>query len=437
MLLAVLPATSWPQPPQNPPANVDQLEQEGEELQRALSDESRKIEFIESQYQQLQIQIDAIHGRRQKPRNTAAQPSNPTLSVPNQGQPSPVAGSASTGGSAANQVQASSTSRKAPATSGAVLAAYRAQNALFQPGLTFYPQFSYAYTNSRNLVLNGFFAFGSIFLGNLNVERSEADVFSWNPEIYYAFNRHFELDVNVPYIFARSTFRSVGVDFTTSKQSDVTVNKWGLGDVSGGFYWQVLDQNDSWPSVIWNAQASAPTGQSPYGIKLITDPANSNLKFPSNLPTGKGVWGFSSGFTILRQMDPVVLFGSGNYYYELTQHVDDISSLPGTVTPGKAAPGNSLGYSLGLSWALNEKLNTTIQLQDLIVNSTAVKADSVRGKPTQWQTIPDSSGNAAQFIFGASYAASRNLFPFVQAGIGATQFAPNFQISLWVPYYLD
>src|ERR1700730_6904664 len=116
MLLAVLPATSWPQPPQNPPANVDQLEQEGEELQRALSDESRKIEFIESRYQQLQNQIDAIHGRRQKPRNTAAQPSNPTLSVPNQGQPSPVAGSASTGGSAANQVQASSTSRKAPAT---------------------------------------------------------------------------------------------------------------------------------------------------------------------------------------------------------------------------------------------------------------------------------------------------------------------------------
>ena len=155
------------------------------------------------------------------------------------------------------------------------------------------------------------------------------------------------------------------------------------------------------------------------------------------MPTGKGVWGFSSGFTILRQMDPVVLFGSGNYYYELTQHVDDISSLPGTVTPGKAAPGNSLGYSLGLSWALNEKLNTTIQLQDLIVNSTAVKADRVRGRPTQWQTIPDSSGNAAQFMFGASYAASRNLFPFLQAGIGATQLAPNFQISLWVPYYLD
>jgi hypothetical protein len=438
MMLAVLPATSWPQPPaQNPPANVDQLEQEGQELQRALSDESRKIEFIESQYEQLQVQINAIQGRPQKPKSTAAQPSNPTQVVPNQGQPSPVAGSASTGGSTTTEVQASSTSRKAPATSGAVLAAYRAQNALFQPGLTFYPQFSYAYTNSRNLVLNGFFAFDAIFLGNLNVERSEADVFTWNPEIYYAFNRHFELDVNIPYVFERSTFKSIGVDFTTAKQSDVTVNKWGLGDVSGGFYWQVMDQRDSWPSVIWNAQVSAPTGQSPYGIKLITDPANTNLKFPSNLPTGKGVWGFSSGFTILRQMDPVVLFGSGNYYYELTQHVDDISSFPGTVQPGKAAPGNSMGYTLGISLALNEKLNTTIELQDLIQNSSAVKADSVHGKRTQWQTIPDSSGNAAQFIFGASYAASRNLYPFLQAGIGATQFAPNFQISLWVPYYLD
>jgi hypothetical protein len=437
MMLAVVPATSWPQTARTPPDNVDQLEQEGEQLKQALTDESRKIEFIESQYQHLQIQINAIHGRGPKTKATAAQPSNPTQSVPIQGQPSPVAGSASTGGSTTAQVQASSTARKAPATSGAVLAAYQAQNALFQPGLTFYPQFSYAYSNSRNLVLNGFFAFDAIFLGNLSVQRTEADVFSWNPEIYYAFNRHFELDVNVPYIFERSTFREIGVDFTTAKQSDVTVNKWGLGDVSGGFFWQVLDQHDSWPSVVWNAQASAPTGQSPYGIKLITDPANGSLKFPSNLPTGKGVWGFSSGFTILRQMDPVVLFGSGNYYYELTQHVDDISSLPGTVTPGKAAPGNAMGYTLGVSLALNEKLSTTIQLQDLIQNSSAVKADPVRGRPTQWQTIPDSSGNAAQFIFGASYAASRNLFPFVQAGIGATQFAPNFQISLWVPYYLD
>ena len=435
-MLAVLPATSWPQPPQDPQANVDQLEQEGQELQRALSDESQKIKFIQSQYEQLETQINAIQGRRQKPKRTAAQPSNPTQSVPIQGQPSLATGSASTGGST-TEVQASSTSRKAPATSGAVLAAYQQQNALFQPGLTFYPQFSYAYTNSRSLVLNGFFAFGAIFLGNLNVERTEADVFSWNPEVYYAFNRHFELDVNVPYLFERSTFREIGVDFTTAKQSDVTVNKWGLGDVSGGFYWQVLDQNDSWPSVIWNAQVSAPTGQSPYGIKLITDPANSNLKFPSNLPTGKGVWGFSSGFTLLRQIDPVVLFGSGNYYYELTQHVDDISPFPGTVQPGKAAPGNSMSYTLGISLALNEKLNTTIELQDLIQNSTAVKADSVGGKPTQWQTIPDSSGNAAQFIFGASYAAGHRVFPFLQAGIGATQFAPNFQISLWVPYYFD
>jgi hypothetical protein len=96
-----------------------------------------------------------------------------------------------------------------------------------------------------------------------------------------------------------------------------------------------------------------------------------------------------------------------------------------------------MSYTLGMSLALNEKLSTTIQVQDLIQNSSAVKADSVHGRPTQWQTIPDTSGQAAQFIFGASYAATHNLFPFVQAGIGATQFAPNFQISLWVPYYLD
>jgi hypothetical protein len=91
-----------------------------------------------------------------------------------------------------------------------------------------------------------------------------------------------------------------------------------------------------------------------------------------------------------------------------------------------------MSYSLGVSLALNERLSTSIQLQDIITNSSEIKPD---GKNNVWQTIPDSSGNAAQFIFGATYAASRSLFPYLQAGIGATQYAPNFQISLWVPYY--
>ena len=402
--------------------NIDQLDQKSQVLAHALSDEQRRLQQLESQYQELQIQIRSLGGHPGQPVSGAGQPSAKIQSAQ---------GGQGVGGQPTTPtVQASSGSRKTPAQSAAVEAAYQQQNALFRPGLTFYPQFQYSYTNSNTLVLNGFFAFGSILLGSINVSRVETDVFNWNPQVFYAFNRHFELDVNFPYYLERSTFKEIGAGFTTAQESRATITKYGLGDISGGFYWQLKEQRDWWPSIIWNAQVSAPTGTSPYGIKLLTDPSNSNLKYPDNLPTGKGVWGVSSGFSIIREVDPVVLFGSGNYYYEFTQGVRDISTMPGTIKSGQVAPGDSLSYTLGVTMALNERLSTLVELQDIITNSTELKS-----KGTGWAAIPDSSGNAAQFIFGATYAVNRHMFPFIQAGIGATQYAPNFQISLWVPYY--
>ncbi|HUA32719.1 MAG TPA: hypothetical protein VMA09_03895 [Candidatus Binataceae bacterium] len=348
-------------------------------------------------------------------------------------QPAAGATPAAGGAAATPEVQASSGSRKTPAVPISVQAAYLQQNALFRPGLTFYPQFTYAYSDNRDVVLNGFLAFNSIFLGDISVQRTESNIFQWNPQIYYAFTRNFELNVSVPYLFEWTSFKSQGVQFSTANESQATVNKWGLGDVGGGFYWQLLNQHGWFPNLIWNTQFSAPTGTSPYGIKLITDPSNTNLKFPNNLPTGKGTWGVSSGFSIIRELDPIVLFGSGQFFYEFDQHVNDISTVENQRTPGTVAPGNALSYTLGGTLALNERFSVMAEVQDLITNSSQVRATG----GGSWNTIPESSTNAAQFIFGATWAATHNLFPYIQAGIGATESAPNYQISLYVPYYFN
>jgi hypothetical protein len=410
---------------QTVPPNTAQLEQKSEMLEHALTDEEQRLLKLQSEYQELQIQIKAMGGHPTSMTGTAGQPGSVQSA---QRQPA-------NGNEPAQSVQASTGSRKAPGQSAAVQAAYQQQNALFNPGLTFFPQFQYSYSNSRNLVLNGFFAFDAILLGNINVSRVETDIFQWNPQVYYAFNRSFELNINFPYYFERSTFKEIGASFSTAQESSATVNKWGLGDISGGFYWQVKKQKNWWPNIIWNVQVSAPTGTGPYGIKIVTDPSNTNLKYPNNLPTGKGVWGISSGFSVIRELDPVVLFGSGNFYYEFTQDVKDISTVPGVVQAGSVAPGNAISYTLGATTALNERFSTLVELQDIITNSTELNSHAPGSGG--WHAIPDSSTNAAQFIFGATYAASHHLFPFLQAGIGATTYAPNFQISLWVPYYFS
>ena len=421
MVVAMMPIAGLSQ---SQPVSDTVLQQQSQQMEQRLQEERLKLEQMEAQLNQLRTQMQSLHPSKAPPGGWAP-PAGQTAQQP-AAAPSPSTPSTGT------NLQASTGSRKTPARSAAVQAAYQQQNALFRKGFTFYPQFQYSYSNSQNLVLNGFLAFGAIFLGNVNIARTEIDVFNWNPTLYYAINRRFELDINLPYFYERATYSATGVQFTTAETSKVHVTKWGIGDGSGGFYWQLLTQHGYWPNLIWNAQASVPTGTSPFGIKVLQDPNNTNLNFPSNLPTGKGVWGVSSGFSIVREMDPVVLYGSGNYYYEFTEHVNDISSTPGIKVPGKVAPGNALSYTLGMTLALNERLSMSTQMQDIITNTTEVQA---KGAP--WVAAPGSNTNAAQFSFGATYAASHNLFPFLQAAIGATQAAPNFQISLWVPYYFS
>jgi hypothetical protein len=435
---AALPMVAAPALSQTAPSTQEQLlEQQSQRLEEQLVEENQRMQSMEQQLHDLQKELH--HGKAAEvvtqPGGAAVIPPGHRTSWSVAKQPAAGASPTTTAqqpGTTTPTVQASESARKAPATPNSVLAAYQQQNALFRKGLTIYPQFQYSYSQNRNLVLNGFLAFNSIFLGSISLLRTETDVFQWNPTIYYAFNNHFELDLNAPYFFERTTYKGQGVQFSSNNESTDTVNKWGWGDVSGGFYWQLLDQHNWIPNLIWNVQASAPTGTSPWGIKIVSDPSNANVKFPNNLPTGKGVWGVSSGFSIIRELDPVVLYGSGNFFYEFTQHVNDVSTTYGETVPGSVAPGNAISYTLGGTLALNERFSMMAQMQSIITNTTQVKPSG-----QSWQALPDTSTNATVFQFGATYAANHNLFPYILAGIGATQDAPSYQISLYIPYYFN
>ncbi|WP_230370715.1 hypothetical protein [Paludibacterium denitrificans] len=68
-----------------------------------------------------------------------------------------------------------------------------------------------------------------------------------------------------------------------------------------------------WPDIVWSLHAKAPTGSNPYGIKLIPSAGNDNLSVPERLPTGNGVWAYSTGLSFVKTVDPAVLFASVGY----------------------------------------------------------------------------------------------------------------------------
>lgn len=309
-----------------------------------------------------------------------------------------------------------------------VQSVYRQQNALFKAGqFILQPGLSYEYSDSNALTLNGFLALGAIFLGQINVSKVTSNIETVSLQASYDPTNDLEFSVTAPYLARQSTYESVGVNGSSLEASQQSVNNKGeLGDVSAGLYYQLSGVNGG-AAVIWNVTAKAPTGQGPYGIPIATQAQNNNLSYPMSLPTGNGVWSVSTGFSAIKAVNPVILFGSVSYTYNIPRNFANISTTT-TAVPGRVAPGNSFTLGGGTAFALNARVSMTFSFDESFISST-----SIRPSGAPWQGVVGSSENAAVLNVGFSYAESKSITVVTNLGVGVTKDAPNVDLSLTVP----
>jgi hypothetical protein len=148
-----------------------------------------------------------------------------------------------------------------------------------------------------------------------------------------------------------------------------------------------------------------------------------------SLPTGAGVWGVSAGASIIKTVDPAILFAGATVFYNIQRHFPDISPYQGTTTPGTIAPGSALSVNFGTAFSLNDRMSATFGFQDTIVGSERLRSDN-----GPWQTVGGSSVNAAVFNIGTTYAVNRHTSWQAMLGIGVTRDAPSFQLSMRFPH---
>lgn len=315
-----------------------------------------------------------------------------------------------------------------PKAQESVQAVYRQQNALFKAGqLILQPGVSYAYSDSNSLTLNGFLALGAIFLGQINVSKVQSNIETLSLQASYAPSDDFELSLSVPYLARQSTYESVGAGSSSLQASQQDVqNKGEIGDASASLYCQ-LSGSQGGSATVWNLTAKAPTGRSPYGIPVITQPQNNNLSYPESLPTGNGLWSISTGLSFIKPASPAILFGSLSYTYNLPRGFSNIASTS-TPQPGQVAGGNSFSLGGGTAFALNRRVSLTLSVDETFIAATRIKP---QGGP--WQPVVGSSGNAAVLNLGMSYADSRSVTVVTNLGVGLTKDAPNIDFSVTMP----
>jgi len=290
---------------------------------------------------------------------------------------------------------------------------------------------TYTHYDTRALVLNGFLALDSIFLGDINLDRIKADNWTLDLTARYNLDQRWQFDINVPVVYRESTYSSGGAGGAGPVTSDATVTRDpAIGDINVGVAYKFLDESENLPDAVVTLRVKAPTGDDPYGIKLVNDPTNDNLSVPEDLPTGNGVWAITPGISLVKTYDPAVLFGSLSYTYNMEDSFSDISPTINTKVPGDVKLGNSWQIGAGIAFALNEKMSMSFSFTDQFAQKSKIKPDG-----GEWQSITNSDYNSANFNIGMTLAATDNLTIVPNLAIGLTEDSPDFSFSLKFPYY--
>ncbi|MEX3896497.1 hypothetical protein [Paraburkholderia sp. BR10954] len=301
---------------------------------------------------------------------------------------------------------------------------------LFDHKLTMDFGISDTYYDRRQLQLSGFLALDAIFLGNINLGQTKSHQVMADLDTRYGVSDRVNVDVDVPYVYRRSTFIVGGAGGAASTLSDATVSSHDIGDVNFGIYYQFVRETNALPDVVGSLRVKAPTGSSPFGEKVVQiDADNTNLVAPTRLPTGTGFWNITAGLSVLKTYDPVVLFGSVSYTYNIARSFADISSVQGQTEPATVKLGDIVQFGGGVALAFSDKDSASVSFTMALEPESETKAPG-----GSYQKVPGSETTAAAMNFGLNHVVNKHLTINGSVSIGLTPDAPNFVVGVRFPY---
>ena len=301
---------------------------------------------------------------------------------------------------------------------------------LFDRRLTLDWGISDTYYDRRQLQLSGFLALDAIFLGNINLGETKSHQIMADLDTRYGITDRMSVDVDVPYIYRTSTFIIGGAGGAAGTLSSASVNSNDIGDVNFGMYYQFLKETNELPDVVGSLRIKTPTGSSPFGIKLVQlDDNNTNLVAPTKLPTGTGFWNVTAGVSVLKTYDPVVLFGSVSYTYNISRSFSDISSVVGQTEPADVKLGDIYQFGGGVALAFSDKDSASISYTMAIEPESKTKAPGAG-----WVGVPGSQTTASTLNFGLNHVVNKHLTINGALAVGLTPDAPNFVVGVRFPY---
>nr|WP_145928427.1 transporter [Pseudomonas sp. TCU-HL1] len=227
-------------------------------------------------------------------------------------------------------------------------------------------------------------------------------------EAQHTFTNSFTFDYGV---WDNLTF-SVRLPFVAKYDTERDLNVYSLGDISASLRWQPWSSTRGRPVTTLFATLGLPTGESPYDINSEND-----------LSTGNGYYSLGVGANMSYVIDPVVLFGSVGYTYNLP--VRDIHQMRGGRILEDVEPGDTLNFSMGFAYALSYDVSLATSYQMAYTMKPTYKFQNANLEGTE-QT-------SSIMNFSLGLRTSPDYIVNINAGFGMTEDSPDVLLGLSVP----
>ncbi len=275
------------------------------------------------------------------------------------------------------------------------------------------PYLQFAHLSSNRVTLTGFTIVPAITIGLINVQGVSRDIFTAALVGRYGLTNRLELEVRVPYIYREDTYTQRPLATASTQDTVENTSGSGLGDIEATARYQINKGGTDEPYFVGFTRFKSTTGKGPFEV-----PINPVTGFQTELPTGSGFYILQPGLTVLYPSDPVVLFSSMSFIWNIPRDVG------GQI--GRVEPGNGANANLGLGLSLNEKLSLSMGY-DHTVFARPTSASSLL------LTTAPTATHVGVLLLGCGYRLRDNSVVNFVVGLGATREAPDLQVTLRFP----
>lgn len=295
---------------------------------------------------------------------------------------------------------------------------------------TLEPSLEYVRSDRNTALFRGVSVAESLLIGVFDISETHQDLLTAAMTFRYGLTSRLELSVKTPFVYRFDSEVLTPVATTpggNTQSQGITDKAYRLGDVEFDARYQITPARPDRPFVIGTLQVIAPTGSSPFGVPR--DSEGRELK----AATGAGFWGVTPGLTAILPTDPGVLFGSLSYTHNFSRN-ENTQIPPVLIT--RVNPGDSIGASLGLGLALNQRTSLNFGYAHSWVLGTHTTVKLLNPNPNDPNTPVVTATRDLQlgrFLFGISYRVSDRTTINWAIEIGATSDAPDIRTTLRIP----